>query len=1006
MVVNASIRRPVWGMVGLFLTLLALPASVQAQSLTSGSLRGSVVDLAGEPVSAAEISLEDARGALVRVIEADFRGRFSVPLLPPGTYRLLVEQVGYQPVRYLNVIIAAGQATSLTATLERRPPPIDSVVQMEATIAMASVAAGGLVSGSDLALLGRRNDIGDLARGRTELGGVHDGRDGLMISGAGLPARLSRLFVDGVQEPLLRHPGLPAEPASAPAFAREALDQVVVLNRAADNEWRGTPGSLVAAQSRRGSGAFGISPYVTYSGSSLGGAAEDNPADSSASSLQVGAALSGALIPDTLSVYFRADYQRLQQPTALPWVRDGVGAPDPDTQAPGSLRSLITNAALDNFNTNVNRFVQPTLRTWQGFSTLGRLDWRLSSSTQLMVRASGASWEERSPQVGNDLMSGAGVELEGQDISGMVGVTTSGQRSANELRVGVSTAKRTWTAPQALAATTLASEGAGFGVGSEFPAAFSVTSIDISDAFQIAWEQHQVKFGISAGLRSHRQTYAWGTGGRWNFGNVDRFGAGEGDWMQVTNTGQAEFSTTEVGVFAQDAWQVSPELQVQIGARYESHGLPADKLAVNQPWGTATGIATGFVPSGGGLAPRLGFVWDGRGRSGLVVRGSVGLHYAGVDPAVFAEAMQFSGAGQVRRGQGTFTSWPAAPSAAQAPWSGTRLTMFSPDYEAPRTLKADFGVSRSLGAGTTLTLSGGYNHTDYLLRREDLNRAPQSGTAQGGRPVYGKLVRQGALISAEPGSNRRFTSFDMVSALVSSGYADYYEFTAALERRVAAGLTVVATYTYSKTEDNTPGLISGDPADQLNPFADGLDGADWTDGRSDFDVPHRLSLSGQYVSSGRTPITLGARFRMRSGLPFTPGFQHGVDINGDGSSANDPVFLGAVGGSLAGCSGSAGFAVRNSCRADMVQGLDLRASVGLPVGGSYGLALTVEAFNVVSTETGLVDRAALLVDPNGNFAVDAAGNVTLPLVANPNFGSLLSRRGEPRMVRVGLRLEY
>ncbi|MFN2325737.1 MAG: hypothetical protein ABR551_07600, partial [Gemmatimonadales bacterium] len=500
-------------------------------------------------------------------------------------------------------------------------------------------------------------------------------------------------------------------------------------------------------------------------------------------------------------------------------------------------------------------------------------------------------------------------------------------------------------------------------------------------------------------------TYAWGTGGRWHFGNVDRFGAGEGDWMQVTNTGQAEFGTTEVGIFVQDAWQVSPELQVQIGARFEQHGLPSDKLAVNLPWGAATGIATGFVPSGGGLAPRLGFVWDGRGRSGLVVRGSMGLHYAGVDPAVFAEAMQFNGTGQVRRGQGTFTSWPAAPSAAQAPWSGTRLTLFSPDYEAPRTLKADFGVSRSLGAGTTLTLSGGYNHTDYLLRREDLNRAASTGTAQGGRPVYGKLVRQGALISAEPGSNRRFTSFDMVSALVSSGYADYYEFTASLERRVAAGLTVVASYTYSKTEDNTPGLVSGNPADQLNPFPDGLDGADWTDGRSDFDVPHRVSLSGQYVSGGRTPITLGARFRMRSGLPFTPSFQHGVDVNGDGSSANDPVFLGAV-GTLAGCSGSAGFAVRNSCRADMVQGLDLRASVGLPVGGSYGLALTVEAFNVVTTETGLVDRAALLVDPNGNFAVDGAGNVTLPLVANPNFGSLLSRRGEPRMVRVGLRLEY
>lgn len=70
------------------------------------------------------------------------------------------------------------------------------------------------------------------------------------------------------------------------------------------------------------------------------------------------------------------------------------------------------------------------------------------------------------------------------------------------------------------------------------------------------------------------------------------------------------------------------------------------------------------------------------------------------------------------------------------------------------------------------------------------------------------------------------------------------------------------------------------------------------------------------------------------------------------------------------------------------------------------MALTVDAFNVMATETGVVDRAAVLVDPNGTFTVDASGNVTLPLVPNPNFGSLLSRRGEPRLVRIGLRLEY
>jgi hypothetical protein len=1004
MAAEPSLRRAcVW----LLVTLCAVPAAATAQSLSSGSLRGVVLDQAGLGVSAAEIALEDSRGATIRVIEADFRGRFSVPLLAPGTYRVLVEQVGFQPVRYLNVVIAAGQATSITATLERRPPPILEVHEIEATTTMASVAAGRVLPGSDLAGQGRGLDLAGLSHQLTELGGVHDGRDGLMLSGAGLPARWSRLYVDGVQEPLLRHPGLPAEPASAPAFARAGLGQLQVLNRASDHEWRGTPGSIVAAQTRRGSGAFGFSPYVTFSGASLGGAAADNPADSSASSLQAGAAISGAMIPDTLSVYLRLDYQRLQQPASLPWTRDAqpVGG---EEEQPGSLRSELTTIAADRHGQNISRFVEPPLRTWQGVSGMGRLDWRLGSSSQLVLRAAGASWEERAPVVGTDLMSGAGVELEGQDLSAMVGITTTGTNRANELRVGVSSARRTWIAPQAVAATTLAAEGAGFGIGPAFPASFSVTSIDISDAFQIAWHAHQIKLGAGLVARSHRQTYAWGAGGLWHFGGVSQFGDREGDWMQVTGTAQAEFTSTEIGVFAQDVWQIAPELQVQIGARYEQHGLPSDKLGVHLPWLGATGVSSNVTPTGGGLAPRLGFVWDGRGRGGLVVRGSVGLHYAGVDPAVFAEAITFNGTGRVRRGQGSFSAWPAAPSTTEAPWSGTRLTIFSPDYQPPRALKADFGVSAALSAGTTLTLSAGYHHTDYLLRREDLNLAPSSGRTAGDRPVYGRLVRQGALVSPAPGSNRRFGTFDQVFGLVSNGYASYYELSATLERRLARGLTVVAGYTFSKTEDNTPGLVSGNPADQVNPFPEGIGGVDWTVGRSDFDVPHRLMLSGEYVTGGRTPLTLGARYRLRSGLPFTPGLAPGVDINGDGSSANDPVFLGAVGGGLAGCSGGVGgFAARNSCRGDMVQGLDLRLSVGLPVGAAYGLALTVDAFNVVATETGVIDRAAALVDPNGPFSVDAlTGAVSVPLVANPNFGSLLSRRGEPRLVRVGLRLEY
>ena len=32
--------------------------------------------------------------------------------------------------------------------------------------------------------------------------------------------------------------------------------------------------------------------------------------------------------------------------------------------------------------------------------------------------------------------------------------------------------------------------------------------------------------------------------------------------------------------------------------------------------------------------------------------------------------------------------------------------------------------------------------------------------------------------------------------------------------------------------------------------------------------------------------------------------------------------------------------------------------------------------------------------------------MTVPFIPNPNFGKLVSRRVEPRLLRVGLRMEY
>jgi hypothetical protein len=998
----------------LFLGLLAAADArrLAAQSLTLGSLRGTVQSTAGEPLSGVSVTVEGRAGAVIKSLETNAKGEFRAPLLKPGSYAVLAEQVGYQPVRLSGIVVVAGSTTTLSVDLERRPPPIVSVTERSSPGTHAGGSSGPVVTGGTLEAFDRSRDATGSARDVSTLVGAADGRAGLAIGAGGLPASFSRLYADGVLETLLRHPGSRAEPAGSPLFHRDALNQMQFLGVAADLEWRGTPGTIAALQTKGGGRRMSFAPYGTFASAKLGGNSLDNFGDSTASSFQVGAVLSGAIIPDTVHLLVRVDYASLEQPTAAPWVNDSSRY----NGAPVSLRETLPRIGTDSFNTALAPYASSLVRRWKGGGGEGRLDWQIAKSSALLLRMGYATWTEDAPQLGTDLFGGAATSLKARDLTAAAGITTTGTDLANEFHAGFSAARREWK-QTGFAGTLLAGDAVALGSSPLFPATFDTKAVDLSDALQYSRAGHQIKGGLAFNALKYEQDYRFGALGLFSFGDLDRLGAAEGTFFQTVRTpGPVSFTVIEPGVFIQDTYDLGPDVQLMAGVRYEKQVFPANKISADTGWRSASGIATNHVPKEGrGIFPRGGFVWDVQHRGEWVLRGSGGLYHGELDPALFAEAMTFDGDATVRRGQGAFPSWPGVPAAALAPTAGKRLTLFSDTYRAPRSAKFDLGISRAAASGMTVLLTGSYGHSDYLLRRVDLNRpAASARTTQEGRPVYGTLVKQGGLISPAPKSNRRFDDFDLVSALAPTGYVDHYEVTALLERQVTRGVSINASYTYSKTTDNLVGSLQADPADQLDPFPEGLPGGgDWSAGRSDLDVPHRVAARAEYTSSGRTPMVLGARWRWRSGLPYTPGFRPGVDLNGDGAGNNDPAYIDQDVSALfsaAGCSsGAAGsFALRNSCREKGVQALDLRLAIGLPMrlGGGARLWASVDAFGLVSSETGVVDRAAVLIDPSGSLGTGTGGTVTVPLIPNPNFGKLLSRRVEPRLLRFGLRVEY
>lgn len=988
--------------------------AAQGQSLISGALRGQVLGTDNSPVIAAQISLTNANAGTGYTFFADRRGQFSVTLVTPGTYDILAEQAGYQPVRYHGIVVRAGEQSFVSLVLERRPPPVTTITEVPQSPGSGLSRGhwiGQEVPAEYLQKLDFRADITDVSRDLSTAAEPRDGRAGYAVAAGGLPQSLSRFYVDAVEETFLRHPGTVGEPASAPLFSRNSLMGVTALDNGIDIEWDGAPGHSLSGLSRVGSRELMFRPYLTYSGATLGGKSEDNPADSSASSFQGGAVLSGSLVRDTAAYIIGFNYESLEVPTANPWERDSTVFDG----GPVSLRETLPVVAADTFGTNVEQFVAPTVRTFRGGNGFGRLDWQFSRSVGAFARVNVAKWKEQNPLLGEQLVSGAGTRLESRDFSAALGLTGAWTNTANEFRLGVRTGKRDWISGQ-LPVTNLVAEGAAIGFSPMLPGFFEERSVDVNNTFQMGTGAHRFKVGVGLNFGHWRQTYGFGRNGIYTFGDLDGFGNAQGDFFQLVGPGSVEFNTKVFEVMLQDTWSINEAVQIQLGLRYDNQTIPRGLIGTNAAWIAASGLTYNLSPEdGNNFAPRVGFVWSGPRNSGWVVRGGGGLYFGRTSSALIGEAALFDGTVKARRAQGVFANWPAVPDSIVAPVIGPRMTIFDNEYRVPRSSKWDLAIGHAL-RGMTIELAGSYHHTDYLPRRTDLNlvNAATGQTAEG-RPIYGSLTKQGGMISPTVGSNRRFSGFDLVSGVIANGFSDYYAVSATIERKSTRGIGFRAAYTFSKTTDNWMLGPTGDPADQLTPFPERALSDDWADGRSDLDIPHQVAVTAQYSFPGRMGLNVALRYRFRTGLPFTPGFRPGVDINGDGSGYNDPAFIDPA---IAGTDELIGehsclstqvgeFADRNSCREKSAHGLDLQLALRLPVrvlGG--GLLVTVDAFNVVATETGFVDRAVYLVDPAQPLTTNPSGDVVVPLIANPQFGSLLARRGEPRLVRFGLKVEY
>jgi hypothetical protein len=96
---------------------LTIPLAARAQGIS-----GHVVDTLGRPLLAVVVQAEPGDAAT----RTDADGRFVLPTLEPGTYRLRLRRIGFRE-RFEEVTVVRGQRTRLVVTLHAAAPLLDTV---------------------------------------------------------------------------------------------------------------------------------------------------------------------------------------------------------------------------------------------------------------------------------------------------------------------------------------------------------------------------------------------------------------------------------------------------------------------------------------------------------------------------------------------------------------------------------------------------------------------------------------------------------------------------------------------------------------------------------------------------------------------------------------------------------------------------------------------------------------------------------------------------------------
>lgn len=904
-----------------FIFLILFAISGTFAQVTTSNISGLVRDNSGELVAGANVVATHLPTGTIYGAITNFDGRFNLQNLRiGGPYQIKISFVGFRDQVIDNVSLALGETLDIEGKLLTDDNLLDEVVikaSKDEVFSSDRTGAATQVSSRNLRTL---PTISRSAQDFTRLEPTASGN-----SFGGRNDQFNNFSLDGAifNNPFGLDAATPGGQTDAQPISLDAIEQIQVTTAPYDVTLSGFTGASVNAVTKSGTNTLKGTVYGFFRNEDLTGDKINGEEvfNADLEQTQYGFSLGGPIVENKL--FFFTNFE-IDSRTDLgsPWLPNrGTGSVNESRVAIDDLISV--SDALADLGYDTGRFENFNYDS-ESVKGIFKLDWNINSKHRLAVIYNflDASKEKpahptalgfRGPNANTLQFENSGYEINNKIQSFQMELNSNFSNNiSNKLQVGYTHFDDFRNPLSAPAPVITIQDGAGTNYIIAGHEPFSINNVLDQKVFQITNNlniflgDHALTAGFSFERFEFENSFNLVNYESFNFGVFPYYGlfspypsvqefldnAQPGGVLDQTltatqnafdsqnaagtgNDGGWKLSELNVGQLAfyfQDEWSVLDNLKVTAGIRFDKplffntdeliqkfidtdNGASVDPTTqyFNPQTNQAVTLNSTQLPTDKILfSPRVGFNWDVKNDKTIQLRGGTGI-FTGRLPFVWI-GNQVSGADQ-----GFFQ-------------------IVDPEFQFPQVWRSSLGLDYRLNNGIILT--GDFSFT------EDINSAHvqnwglknPTGTLQGvdNRPVY---------LAADKGENNAYV-------FTNSGKGQVVNWTGSVKKTFDNGLYTSLAYSYLNAKDvnSIEAEITGD-AFAFNPTKGNANTADLS--YSKYGDTHRfiavISKQWSYGTQKQWGTTISSFMEYAQGGRYN--FTYGGDINNDGSSVNDLIYI-------------------------------------------------------------------------------------------------------------------